>query len=682
MPYSIKTKDGITINNIPDDVAPDSEDLKKRVADIRSSTNVTQEQSAHSVNVRGTFSKDTGKNLSQEITGKENKPLVSDKEDLGILGTLKDTFTGESKMTPEMENLGSIGYMPELNKMSMEGLKSAFVSMTGDPGETAKALKVNFPDIEVRQDSKGNLIVKSAIDGKEYKVNEPGLDARDLVRGAITAAMFSPIGGIEGGALKKIGAGAITQSAIESAQQGMGGTFDVEQPLIAGAAEGIAPAIASSIKGGRGIFGKPTALADAAKSGIEDLEKTGITPMTSDVFQPDTYAGKMGQSMGEKIPIFGTGGLRVSQQEERTNAVRDVIRQFGGDQAAQVSDAVMADLQSTRTGFIKKYTTMKNDIFNRLSSKGKVNVSNTDAEIKNEISALEKLKTKGVEPIISIFKDYRKAIKNQDIQNIETLRKQLGDQLKDPSLAGVRSIGEKSLSKIYGALRTDIGDFVKEFGEKTDYTKWRVANARLKEGIKELDVNVLKTALDKGEATPEMVRGLLFSSKPSDVRLLNKNLSAKGRSYAKAAIMQEVLSKSGGMELLSPEKFMTTMKSKGIEIPSNIFFSKQDKDVMVGLMKALQMTKRASQANVKASTGEQMTTFAAPAALTSYFGLAGGLGATAGLGSLARLYESKPVRDALLRVKYADKGKEEEALKHLGMILQSARQASEGEEEQ
>ena len=35
MAYSITTKDGITINNIPDDVAPDSSDLKARVASIR-----------------------------------------------------------------------------------------------------------------------------------------------------------------------------------------------------------------------------------------------------------------------------------------------------------------------------------------------------------------------------------------------------------------------------------------------------------------------------------------------------------------------------------------------------------------------------------------------------------------------------------------------------------------------
>lgn len=35
MPYSITTKDGITINNIPDEVAPDAPELKQRVAELR-----------------------------------------------------------------------------------------------------------------------------------------------------------------------------------------------------------------------------------------------------------------------------------------------------------------------------------------------------------------------------------------------------------------------------------------------------------------------------------------------------------------------------------------------------------------------------------------------------------------------------------------------------------------------
>ena len=35
MPFSIQTKDGITINNIPDDVLPDSDQIRARVAQER-----------------------------------------------------------------------------------------------------------------------------------------------------------------------------------------------------------------------------------------------------------------------------------------------------------------------------------------------------------------------------------------------------------------------------------------------------------------------------------------------------------------------------------------------------------------------------------------------------------------------------------------------------------------------
>jgi hypothetical protein len=42
MPYSIKTKDGIQINNIPDDLAPDAQELKDAVAKIRAQQSGTE----------------------------------------------------------------------------------------------------------------------------------------------------------------------------------------------------------------------------------------------------------------------------------------------------------------------------------------------------------------------------------------------------------------------------------------------------------------------------------------------------------------------------------------------------------------------------------------------------------------------------------------------------------------
>ena len=44
MPYTIRTKDGITINNVPDDIDPNSQEVKDRVLKIRSGQQATQQQ--------------------------------------------------------------------------------------------------------------------------------------------------------------------------------------------------------------------------------------------------------------------------------------------------------------------------------------------------------------------------------------------------------------------------------------------------------------------------------------------------------------------------------------------------------------------------------------------------------------------------------------------------------------
>ena len=104
--------------------------------------------------------------------------------------------------------------------------------------------------------------------------------------------------------------------------------------------------------------------------------------------------------------------------------------------------------------------------------------------------------------------------------------------------------------------------------------------------------------------TPEAVRSMLFSAKPSDVKLLYKNLPASGRSAARAAVIDEALTKAGGMEATSPEKFKTQLVKMGSQI--GVFFSGQDLDAVVGLQRALQLTSRAGAANVMPMTGQSL----------------------------------------------------------------------------
>lgn len=218
----------------------------------------------------------------------------------GFLEKAKDIFTGESRTTEEIEALPGLGQLPELNELSLASLKSAFATLHARPEEAAQALQANFPGIETRQDEKGNLIVKSSIDGQEYAVNKPGLDVRDVGRAGLAALEFFGGGALARGAGKALGtAGRVgraltgvpgqvlgaagTQAAIEAGEAAGGGEFDIEQIPLAGATELIAPGIGGTIRGVRGLVKGRTGQAfRAVKEGVTEVapivpvEKLGL----------------------------------------------------------------------------------------------------------------------------------------------------------------------------------------------------------------------------------------------------------------------------------------------------------------------------------------------------------------------------------------------------------------------
>jgi hypothetical protein len=95
MAYSITTKDGITINNIPDDVAPDSSDLKARVASIRAGGGAAALE----------------------------PPAPAEQPKMGFFEGIAESVTGRARATPETQTLPEWTGMPELNQMSVAGLK-------------------------------------------------------------------------------------------------------------------------------------------------------------------------------------------------------------------------------------------------------------------------------------------------------------------------------------------------------------------------------------------------------------------------------------------------------------------------------------------------------------------------------------------------------------------------------
>lgn len=455
--------------------------------------------------------------------------------------------------------------------------------------------------------------------------------------------------------------------------------------------EALAGSPAQAVRGtaARGVTPKITAARETeqrARGVIDDAAATGINVLTSDVRPPNTFASRWLQGIGEKIPVAGTGGQREAQVAQRQAAITDTVRAYVPEGATP--DAILRnvteDLIATRGARIAEQSAVKNEVIDRLSNGTPVDMTRTVAQIDSEVARLRGLNTSQVEPVISVLEDWRTAIQGQDLRNVEELRKQVGQVFEGENMAGVRDIGEKALRSVYGPLNEDMGDFIKANGATPDYNQWRVSNRRLSEIASELNGGALRNVLRQGEEKPEVVRGMLFGSNTSDIEKLYRNLSTEGQQNARAAVMLEAFERAGGEEALSPTRFANNVNRLGRQV--GVVFSEDDQAVVKGLMNVLQATKRADQAAASPPTGVQNTMFLGGAALTDLLGGFGAATASAGgIGGLARVYESKPVRNMLIQISGTRGGSPEQArlIDNLGQIVTTgaiaASQAPQGE---
>lgn len=112
-------------------------------------------------------------------------------------------------------------------------------------------------------------------------------------------------------------------------------------------------------------------------------------------------------------------------------------------------------------------------------------------------------------------------------------------------------------------------------------------------------------------------------------------------------------------EMVSPEKFITTMRK--LQKQTGVIFNQADKDKLDGLVRVLNSTRRAADAGLMTNTGQQLAVpVGALAVGTVADSFVTGLLGSASLGLMARAYESKPVRDALIKISKLKKYSKEE----------------------
>lgn len=613
---------------------------------------------------------------SQKRVAEENAQLPADASLTDKLmsraSRALDLFTGaerETRATRELQPLTSGGL---LSGTDISGPKAAAIAsallVTPDPGEAAKILQSASPDIGIQYDEAGNIIAANNKTGVRVVINEPGLSKIDLMQALGLAAAFTPAGRAATipGALA---AGAGTQVAIEGLQKTQGGTFDETDVALAGGVQAIIPGLGAVVRGARSAFAP---LPQQAAEIIETGARSNVPVMTSDIIQPETFVGRSAQALGERVPVIGTGPQRAAQQTARQNAIQQFADDVGATTGDRLDVAMAQDLIGKRRADLGRYAGMKDEVFTRLDNAGAVPTANATAKANEAIAKLEGIGKSVPQEAVAAFRNFADDIQGKGIREVEELRKILGERLKAPELASARGIADKQATEIYRALNQDIGDHITTTLGGRARTKWEVANKRLSELAGEAKNARLRKALNEGDATPENVERMLFSSNRSDVERLTRNLSPTGRAAAKTAVIKRAYDQAVTDGVVSPEKFRTALGKLSNQI--GVVMSDADRKAVDGFAKLLQATSRAGRAGVVTETGQQTYLPVVWTAIGATLGLKGAAAAAGGIGGLARVYESPAVRNYLIKLSATPRLTIESEARKLIPAIQSAAQ--------
>ena len=420
----------------------------------------------------------------------------------------------------------------------------------------------------------------------------------------------------------------------------------------------------------------------AVPRGLREAEQAGIAPLTSQAFPPETPLENALAKMRE-LTFFGTGSMLKNQEKQRKVAVQTLVEDFGADlPGTDYLPELTKQLTDRRRNIVNKFSAMKMDVIDKLSGTGKLpNVDRTVQVVDDEIKRLRQISDVGYDKAIAELESFGMDVMGKDLKNLESRRKLLGLQFKAPELATVSEEGDKSVRKIYDVLREDMGDFIKTEGGRTDFIRWKVGNKNLSDMADELRDGTLRKVLNSGDVTPENVQKLLFSQNKSSIQRLYDNLDSTGRATARAAVVRKAVDRAGGLEEFTPNRFLTQIKK--LEDETGIIFKGDDKRQVEGLTRALAFTKRAGDFAANPPTGAQFVPFGIGAALERMFGPVGTAAAVVGTTAGVRAYESKPVRELLLKLPSIKAGSPEEysVMKRLGDVLK-AQQAKVSKEPQ
>ena len=598
----------------------------------------------------------------------------------GFFQSFSDWFSGSDRMTENLENLPTIienGFLSGEDPAKVAAVASMAL-LTNDQSELANIIKKIMPNIRVQydKDAKGDIypVLINPNNGQTAIIDRPGVDAFNLAQFTGQAALFSA--GPTGKALKTTIIEGGKEALLQGAQAATGGNFDAGDVITAGALGGSMQKI-GDVAGFayRSMKGKAD---DATNAILSASEKFNVPVMTSDIYNPSTWAQRGAQITSEWLPVVGTGSVRHAQQEARTSAMNDFVSMYRGGTYEEVVQEVGKKSKELRNAASAVYNKV-NPYLDQLSQGDGVPMPNATKEVSK---LFDYLTTPGLEVGDDVFNmvDDLDSLMTGTPQSFQVLKDNISgwhERLNsiDPSARAVPSKIKTKFDSVLREARKDRDLFAKGNLSDTDFGSLKQADKAWGEIVTDMGTSKLKAILDKGDATPEVVRQMMFSRNKSDIDRLYKSLTPKGQDSARAAFITQIADDLGKQQKgLSPTAIAGQLNKYKDGVDS--LFKGQKKDEVEGFINLMNVTGRAQE--VERGSGSQ--TFERLAGLgVAGTALSGAIppasfGAYLTLGGVSRLFESPKVRNILIKAKTMKTG--EDGMQKLGMEFNNLLRAS------
>lgn len=432
--------------------------------------------------------------------------------------------------------------------------------------------------------------------------------------------------------------------------------------VLGGAINQLGRAAGAAYRGVRGT------IAPEAQQAIQFANAADVPLHTTDVLQPNSRVGRMAQTTAENIPFAGTSSMRAGQQEARSQLVNEYASRFGEYDPSIVVGSLKAKATGIRQAAGNRIQQVENQI-------GGMNVQPSKAiqQIDDELANMQRLGTVSDAETISKLQAYRNELAsgNVDFKLLRDLRTQFRQDVKGERV-NFPNRSEAAVNRVYGALTQDMHQAVGTSMGNDAVSRLKQADAIWANEADKLKNTRLKSVLQKGDLTPEVVNNLLYSNKKSEIQNLYRSVGQVGRAQMRNGIIGKAMEKSSG----SPDQFL-----RQVNLMSNqtgIAFKGRDAAYLKGLKNYLESTKRAGQAGVTTPTGQQTIPFILGIGSATNPAL---VGVGGGYGLLARMYESEPARNAMLRLANTPRGSTafEKALAEVERAVNSVAQGAKSE---